>query len=172
MTLSSWSPFRSFNRSPMLRQGGTEHPLMRLQEEMNQMFQDFMGPHSSMLTSFPSRTGELSAGTFNPRIDVWERDDKIEVSAELPGMTADDIEIKCESDRLRLRGEKTFEKHREEDGVYHSERSYGSFERVIGLPHEVDVKKAEATFKHGVLSVVIPRVKNGSSSRKLKIKSD
>jgi len=172
MTLSSWSPFRGSNRSSMRRQGGGEQQLMRLQEEMNQIFQDFMGSSSPMLSSMPSPFGEFSAGQFNPRIDVWERGDKIEVSAELPGMTVEDIELKCESDRLRLRGEKTFEKSREEDGVYHSERSYGSFERIIALPHEVDVNKAEAKFKHGVLSVVMPRVENGASSRKLKIKSD
>lgn len=178
MTLGSWSPFRGMDRSSLRRRGGGEgEHLMQLQEEMNRIFDNFMGgPFGSALPAQFRQNltefGDFSRTSFTPRVDVCETDEAIQVSAELPGMTADDIEINCERDRLRIRGEKTSEESRNEEGVYHTERSFGAFERIIALPHEVDVDKAEASFKNGVLTVEIPRVESGTSSRKLQIKSN
>jgi HSP20 family protein len=177
MTLGRWSPFRGGENpiSTRRRGAGDASPLMQLQDEMNRMFQEFMGSSPmgwSVPTQFREQFSDLAQHKFIPKVDVCETDDSVQVSAELPGMTADDIEINCERDRLRIRGEKSSEETRNEEGVYHTERSFGSFERIIPLPHEVKVDGAEASFKNGVLTVEIPRVEGGTSSRKLDIKSD
>lgn len=180
MSLSPWSPFRGLGKQMRRRRGyGEANPMAQMQDEMNRMIQNFMGTPQPWGWSMPSMFDEnfrgfsdLAQGQFVPRVDVCATDDAVQVSAELPGMTADDIEINCESDRLRIRGEKSSEKTRNEDGMYHTERSFGSFERIVALPHPVNVDKAEAKFKDGVLTVEIPRVEPGTSSRKLKIKSN
>ena len=152
--------------------GGNQ--LMHLQDEMNRIFQDFWGGSFPEGWSIPARMAQMAASEqssqFMPRVDVHETDSAVQISAELPGMDVDDIEINCERDRLRIRGEKTSQKTSDDEGVYHAERVFGAFERTIMLPHEVDVDKAEAHFNNGVLTVEIPRVEPGSKSKKISIK--
>ncbi len=175
MAFGSWTPFRrGDNNMPMRRSESSDgQGLSRLQDEMNRMLSDFFGPAGSPWSMMSSQFfGDFSPSQFVPRVDISEVGDKLRVSAELPGMSADDIEINCEHDRLRIRGEKHSEQSREEGGYYHTERSFGSFERTIPLPEEADVDKAKANFKNGVLTVDIPKVEGASKQRKLEIKSD
>ena len=90
-----------------------------------------------------------------PAVDVFEKEDRFVVKAELPGMKEEDIDVSVVGDTLFIRGEKKTE-IKEED-YYRCERSYGSFYRSIPLPSNVDANKIEASFDGGVLEVALPK---------------
>lgn len=104
---------------------------------------------SSELATFPSWS--LLAG------ELEETPTDVVVRIELPGMDKDDCKITVEGNMLRLSGEKRFECE-SNDSTYHvMERAYGAFERVIALPRNVNIDKAKASFKNGVLTVRLPK---------------
>jgi HSP20 family protein len=91
-----------------------------------------------------------------PAMDVFEKDGKLQVHAELPGLTDKDIEIAIDGDTMTISGEKT-QKHEVDQKEYHrSERSYGRFLRQIALPAGADTDNVTAQFKDGVLEVSVP----------------
>jgi HSP20 family protein len=93
---------------------------------------------------------------FTPAIDVRQRDGNIEICAELPGMSKDDVKVECTNEGIILQGEKRREQESDEGGWHRSERSYGSFYRMIPLPEGADAEKAKAEFKDGVLDIKVP----------------
>ena len=95
---------------------------------------------------------------FQPRIDVVDDGDALRITAELPGIDRQDVELLVEDDALVLRGEKKLESKSEEQGCYRLERAFGSFQRVIPLPDGVDADRAEARFEHAVLTVRLPKI--------------
>lgn len=151
-------PRKSEERS--LAERGAD-PLNHLRSQINRVFDDFSG--ESWLA--PGR--ETAAG-FSPRMDVTETDREIKVSAEIPGVEPKDIDVSVEDGMLAIRGEKKCEREGKEKGQYRMERSYGSFERAIALPAEVDESKAKAEFKKGVLRLTFPK-RPGAPSRRKKI---
>lgn len=99
-----------------------------------------------------------------PALEMEETDQGYRLNAELPGMTADDIEIDVSDGVLCISGEKK-EQHEEKDkGFMFSERSYGRFERRIQLPPSADEDKIDAKFENGVLRIAIG--KNEKAGRK------
>jgi HSP20 family protein len=144
-----------------------DSPLSTFQQRMNDLFDDFF-------RGFPL-AGALDErmGAFYPSIDVKEGDKEIVVKAELPGLEEKDIEILLADDALTIKGEKKEEKEDKGKNYYHMERTYGSFHRVIPLPTEVESEKVEATFKNGVLSVVLPKTaKTKAAGKKITVKTD
>jgi len=89
--------------------------------------------------------------------EVLDNDDKIVVRLEAPGMDKDDFDLQMIENYLLVRGEKQMTKERSQGGYHISECAYGRFERAIPLPAEVDVKKAKASYKRGVLRVELPK---------------
>ena len=146
-----------------LRRRETE-PFKRPFDEMKRMMEDFwMTP----LEEF----GRWGDG-FVPKVDVKEEEKEIIISAELPGLDQKDIDVTVASDSVRISGEKKREQEEEEKGYYRHETSYGSFERVIDLPTEVDEGKAEAEFSKGVLTIKLPKSEEAQAKRKkIRIKS-
>ncbi len=106
----------------------------------------------------PFGTGLMDAGMDWPRIDVEDRKDEIRVSAEIPGIDEKDLDVQLSENHLTIRGEKGAEHEDKREGSYYrSERFYGSFERTIPLPTEVDFEKIDAKFRKGVLTVRLPK---------------
>lgn len=103
------------------------------------------------------RLSPFETGDWMPAIDMYEKDDKYMVKAELPGMSEEDVDISVAGDRLTIKGEKKSEKEVNEEHYYRNERSYGSFFRIIDLPPDTDNEKIEANFDSGVLEVTIPK---------------
>ena len=89
-------------------------------------------------------------------IDVFEDGGAFVVRASVPGIRPEELEVMVEKDILTLRGEHRTETKKEEAKVYRQEVSYGAFSRSIRLPENVDVKKAEATHEHGLVSIRFP----------------
>lgn len=101
---------------------------------------------------------ELGAwGGFQPRIDVHETDTEIKVSAEVPGLSENDVELTLTDDALLISGEKRAEKEDKGHNYYRRECAVGAFQRAVPLPGPVDAGRVEAVFKNGVVTVTLPK---------------
>jgi HSP20 family protein len=92
-----------------------------------------------------------------PALDVFEKEDKFVVKAELPGMKEEDINVSVVGDTLFIKGERKTETEVKDEDYYRCERSYGSFYRSIPLPSNVDANKIETSFEDRVLEVALPK---------------
>ena len=123
--------------------------MMSLREAMDQLFNDaFTHPVS------------MSGGSVIPAIDLYQNNDEVVVKAALPGLKADDVQISVTADVLTLRGE--FKQENEQkDTTYHiREQRYGSFERSIMLPSDVQTDKSKADFENGILTITLPKAES------------
>jgi HSP20 family protein len=144
-------------------------PLLSLREEMDKLFNDWLAAADFE----PSRL-EGNGDLFIPRMDIAEREQALEVTAELPGVERGDVEIELTKTALIVKGHKNVETEEKKEGYMRRERRFGSFYREIPLPWEVDVTKtaADATFANGVLTVKVPKPKEASkATRKIAIRA-
>ena len=114
-------------------------------------------------------TGETQV--WSPNIEVRERDNNLIVCADLPGMNKDDIKVEMTDEGLAIQGERKQEHEEKREGYYRSERSYGSFYRVIPLPEGANAEQAKATFKDGVLEITMPIPEGASRRRQIPIEA-
>ena len=101
--------------------------------------------------------------------EVFDSDDKVVVRMEAPGMDNKDFDIQVHDDYLVVRGEKQYEREHTEGRYRITECAYGSFERAIPLPKEVESDKAAASYRNGVLRVELPKAEAGSRAIKVKV---
>jgi HSP20 family protein len=130
---------------------------------MSRLFDEFS--RDFFPTPYRFMTENLEA--YSPRIDVKDTEKDIHVLAELPGVDEKDIEVSLANDTLTIKGEKKSEAEEKKKNYYWAERTYGSFYRSIPLPCDVKADKAEATFKKGVLTVVLPKTETAKNERKM-----
>ncbi len=131
MSLSIWDPFR----------------------EMEALLDRYSRSAGKPVTPDDSR--KVEGGDWMPVVDIEEADGDFVVKVELPGVEKDDVQVNIENGVLTIKGEK---KSRSEDKKCHRvECVYGSFMRSFTLPQDVDVKKVEAAYKNGILSLTIPK---------------
>ena len=121
------------------------------------------------------RLGRGAASVFSelrfPALDVTEADDALEVTAELPGVNKEDVDISIVNGMLMIKGEKKSEKEDKQENAYMLERSYGAFSRSIPLPFELGTSDVDASFKDGVLKIRIPRPPEAKQeAKKIEIK--
>ena len=114
------------------------------------MFDDFFG--------LDRRRMDLQNFDWTPRVNVEEKEEAFEITAELPGMKKDDLDIEVQDDVLTIKGEKKFEKDEKEANYHICERSYGTFQRSFTLPENVKTDDIEAEYKDGILKLVLPKV--------------
>jgi len=137
-------------------------PFADLQREMNRLFEE------TNRGVAPSGNGGAS---LTPSVDVKETDTAYEVNAELPGVDEKDVQVTFENGALSIRGEKKAEKEEKKEGYYLSERSYGSFSRLITFD-DVDGDKIDARFAKGVLTITLPKLPpEKSKARKIEVKA-
>jgi HSP20 family protein len=106
---------------------------------------------------------------WSPSIDVRENDNNLVVSADLPGLNKDDVKVEVSDEGLSIRGERKREHEEKREGYYRSERTYGSFYRVVPLPEGANVEQARANFKDGVLEVTVPIPQGARKRREIPI---
>lgn len=133
-----------------------DDPFNRLRREVDRLFEDFSG--GNWLRPFRSLNMRPSRPDWHvPAVDVAETDKDFRISADLPGFDAKDIEVSLRNGSMMLKGSKHEETEEKSADYYLKERQYGSFERSFAVPDHVDASKIEATFKNGVLTVVMPK---------------
>ncbi len=116
----------------------------------------FFGDDSFRPFGALSREGLKSNG-WMPPVDIRETEDGFEFTAELPGLTKDDVSITIEEKVLTLTGERKWDDEESKNEFHRVERAYGSFSRAFTLPSVVDASKVEAKFDHGVLTISVPK---------------
>jgi HSP20 family protein len=132
--------------------------LRRMQEEVARAFA-------------PTGRGEESSIAWIPAIEIEQRDNKLEVSAELPGLSEKDVKVEVDNDVLVIQGERKFEHEEKEGDIRRTERRYGQFYRAIALPEGAEADKARAEFKDGVLRVIIPLAQSQSNKREIPVQA-
>jgi HSP20 family protein len=104
--------------------------------------------------------GDFSSSRFQPRIDVVDEGKVLRVTAELPGMAREDLNVSVEDGAIVLRGEKKQDVRSEENGCYRLERAHGRFVRTIPMPDYADPDHALAKFDNGVLTLTVPKLES------------
>ena len=148
----------------------------RMMEDLDRMFEQ-LGParNPGAIAAPTGAVGAFEPGALAvdwlPAVEMFERDGRLVVRAELAGLSPDDVRIEVTNDgSLMIQGERRSEFEAEEEGgVYRSERTYGRFSRVIDLPDDVDADAAQARFENGVLEISLPLRQQQSRRRRIQI---
>ncbi|MBN2422163.1 Hsp20/alpha crystallin family protein [Candidatus Woesearchaeota archaeon] len=152
--------------------------MRRMQNEMDRMFSSFWniepGEDRPLLSGPSTGSSALQKkGYRTPLTDIWETDNKVIATLELPGMKKDDIDINVTDDQLEVNVEKKEEKEEndKEKGIYRKERRYAGFYRCFALPSNVKAEQAEASYNNGVLEVKIPKSEEPKAkAKKIEVK--
>ncbi len=123
-------------------------------EEMERRFDEIFG--RALLPRVWRRLPVEEKG-WAPPIEMFEKEDRFVVKAELPGMREEEVDVSVVGDTLNIKGERKAESEVKEEDYYCCERSYGSFFRSIALPTNVDAEKIAASFEDGVLEINLPK---------------
>jgi HSP20 family protein len=170
MEITDLIPWRRDESRLPVRRRREQDPFYDIHSQMNRIFDEFFERPLGLSPFFSEAS---TSREFAPSVDVNETEKEITILAELPGMEPEEIDISLDRNALRLRGEKRADSEEKGKHYYRVERSYGSFQRVIPLPCEVDEDQIDATYKRGVLKVVLPKAKPEQEiSRRISIKSD
>ncbi|MCU0305677.1 MAG: Hsp20/alpha crystallin family protein [Thermoanaerobaculales bacterium] len=131
---------------------------------MERLFNEFMG------RSLRGMADETSAsGAWSPAVNILEKEEGIVISADLPGLKAEDVEVTVDNGVLTIKGQRSFEEASEGQTYHRVERWYGSFERSFTVPNSVDPSKIEARFVNGEMSITLPK-REESKPRSVKVK--
>jgi HSP20 family protein len=125
---------------------------------MNRMFNEFFQGGNA---------GEQDwvAGTWTPLVDIYDTGDALIFTAELPGLTKDDVHIEVHQNTLTLRGERKPDPKVSQDHYHRMERAYGPFQRSFALPTLVDQEKVQATYHDGILELRLPKLESAKPRR-------
>lgn len=141
------------------------NPFLVLRSETDKVFDNFF-------RGFEVEPFGKAPGTFQPKVNVADDEKEITISVEIPGMDEKDIELSLTKDTLTIKGEKKEEKEEKGKNYHRMERSYGSFSRTLPLPVEINTDKAEAAYKKGILTIVLPKTEKAvKETKKIPIKA-
>jgi HSP20 family protein len=138
-------------------------PFAALQTEMNRLFDD-------VWSGFGTPAANMESVIAAPRIDLKEDGDNWYITAELPGLSEDDVEVTYDDGVLRIAGEKKQETEDNNRNVHVTERAYGRFERQLPLGHGVKDDQIDASFKDGVLTITAPKAAEKEQTKKINVK--
>ena len=146
-------------------------PFESLRREVDRLFDDFTPTFWHRPFGRLSQAKPFSVITA-PAVDVAEKENAYEITAELPGIDAKNVDVKLSNSTLTIKGEKQEVKEEKDKEYFLSERRYGSFQRNFQLPEGIDAAKIEAPFANGVLTVVLPKTAEArKGERKIAIKA-
>ncbi len=131
---------------------------------MDRLFNQMLNAAWSPLAA----TEEVTNRGFLPAVDIRETPEMLTLTAELPGLTKDDVQITLENQVLTISGERAFAKETKDETCHRIERSYGSFARSFTLPTNLKTDKVDAKFDNGVLTIQLPKAEE-TKPRKITI---
>jgi HSP20 family protein len=136
--------------------------MRRFADDLDQMFEGY---------GFPSlhRFRPWGEQRFSPQVDVFERDGKLVIHADLPGLNKDNVNVDVSEHSVTIEGERKCEHEEKKEGLYSCERSYGHFRREIPLPEGVKAETAKANFKNGILEITFEAPAATSKTRRIPI---
>jgi HSP20 family protein len=142
MTLIPWDPFRN---------------LVALQDRMNRLFDETMNSGKD--------TDLVRGGSWAPAVDIFENENEVVLTAELPGIEMKDVDVQVRENTLTLRGERKLERSEHKENYHRIERAYGPFMRAFTLPSTVDQEKISARYHNGVLEIKMPKAAKSKPTR-------
>lgn len=147
-TLTRWEPINDISN---------------LSQRMDRMFEELMGRGLRRLAE-----DDRVRGSWSPAVNILEKKDAIVITADLPGLKAEDVDVTVDNGVLTIRGERRLEEASEGETYHRVERVYGAFERTFTLPNSVDVNRIDATFRNGEMVVTLPK-REESKPRAVKV---
>lgn len=144
MSLITFDPWRSLDR---------------VETDMQRLFGNFGKGVPSILSY---------NGMYTPRADIFEDDDNLYITTELPGMAKNDVKVSVVDHTLTIQGKKERKEEKKEKNFHQIERSFGEFVREFGLPEACKEDKVQANFENGLLEITIPKEKSGKMNGKMK----
>lgn len=136
--LTTWNPLRS---------------LARREDFFEDLFRDLL------------RAGEPNGGLLEPAVDIAEAENEVTVKLEVPGVAKENLQVSATEDSLTVRGETRKETEKKEKNYHRQEIRYGSFQRTVALPAEVDASKTTAELKNGMLTITLPKATQTKAKR-------
>ena len=163
---------RSGESLPVQRSSGRESHgpfsmMRRFGEEMDRLFESFWGLGRRQWPDWSESFGQV---TRWPQVEVTREGNKFVVKADIPGLEKEDVKVELRDDELCISGERREESERAEGGYYRSERSYGSFCRVVALPQGAKPETASASFENGVLRVEMEAPSEAARGRRIEVR--
>ena len=149
MAIRKWDPFKD---------------LVTAHDNLNRMFE-------VNVTAGGHRDLQSSRGAWSPVVDLYDRGNSLVLRAELPGLEREDIALELRDRMLVLSGQRRFTREVKDEQYHRIERSYGKFYRTFTMPYEVNREQVEATYRNGVLEVVLPR-SAAAGSRQIAIEGE
>ncbi len=147
MSVTGWSPIKE---------------LEDVRRDMERVFDEIFEPARRR------RWWPTERAAIVPAVDVFDKKTELVIKAEIPGATKEDISLTIEKNTLTLKGEIKKDEEAADEGYYVRERAYGHFSRTVKLPVEVSSEKAAASFKDGILTVILPK-KEEARPREIKV---
>lgn len=154
MALVKWEPRRELE------------PVRSLRQEVDRLFEDFFRGWPKPWSSGWFAPAE---GAFTPSIDLRETEKDFILTAEVPGLQKEDVDVNIMEQSVTIRGERKQEKETKEQDYHYRETSFGSFQRVVPLPAPIKADEARAKLKDGVLTLTLPKAEP-SKPRGVKVK--
>lgn len=151
--------------------GAGRGSMTTLRDEIDRLFEEFGGGHWRQPLSRRMQGLWGSDLVVSPATELVECDGEYRITAELPGMSPEDVEIKLTDGLITLRGEKSEEKKEEKEDYLLNERRYGAFQRSLPLPPGIDAEAVSASFANGILTVTLPKSAEAKQKeRKIEVK--
>ncbi|MDH5610122.1 MAG: Hsp20/alpha crystallin family protein [Cyclobacteriaceae bacterium] len=127
---------------------------------------------SSVLDKFfnDAFQGERSLASFSPQVDIAETGKNFEIQFHLPGVKKEEINISVHDDRLTVSGERKMENEKKEKNFHTVESYYGTFNRSFYMPDNVNLEKIDASYKDGILTILIPKDEKKELKRTISIR--
>ena len=145
MTLVRWNPYRE---------------LAQLSERLDRMINE----------GYTTGRREDGFGSWIPPVDIFEKAENLVIRVEVPGIDKDDLDVQIENGVLTLRGERHRDQDVTDENAYRVERLFGSFTRSFTLPTTVDPSRVGASYKDGILEIVVPKMEE-AKPKKVKIQA-
>jgi HSP20 family protein len=145
-----------------------EREFRKMQDEMERFFSWGGRMVPPPLRGRALASAERALTTVEPSVDLIDQDGELVVNADLPGIEKGDVTLTIKDNQLEISAERKEEAEEKKEGYLRRERTYSKFYRKLQLPTEVDEEKTKATFKSGVLEVILPK-KAGKKGKKIKI---
>jgi HSP20 family protein len=154
MNLRSWVPWRKKSQTPAARDELLD-PFETFRREVDRVFDD-------LFNALPGRAlGPMAGWQGMTDVDLVETDKEIVLTAELPGLDEKDLDVTLAGDVLTIRGEKKAESEQKKGGAHYIERQFGAFSRSLRLPFVANDEKIAAKYDKGVLTIRVPKPREG-----------
>lgn len=150
-------PVKHDEKKP-LYPGRHHDPMLQIHRDIDHLFDQFFRGWGMPRMGGFGHLGDFAGDTLlRPKVDLSGADKEYQLTVEIPGVSEKDVSVDISNNVMTIKGEKKLEKEEKEKNYYRIERSYGSFQRVLSLPEDVDQDGIKASFNNGVLTITMPR---------------